>query len=189
METKWVLSQDEFDRLLLWLSPDGDRERAGERYEDIRHGLVNIFNYRGCVGAEDLADETINRVAKKLGEIMDAYQGEPEPYFYGVAKKIYLEYIRRKPAPVPLPVPAEDSEELAERHDCLDECMGRLPPDGRELIVHYYQGEKQAKIDARKELGERLKLNNNALRARAHRIRERLEKCVRECLARKKGRA
>jgi RNA polymerase sigma factor (sigma-70 family) len=183
MKTERVLSQDEFDRLLRWLSPD--RERAGERYEQIRQGLIKIFNYRGCASAEDLADETINRVAQRLKDILDTYQGPPDPYFYGVAKKVYLEYTRLKPPPATLPAPGDDPEEMAGRYECLDECMSQLPAEGRELIMLYYRGEKQAKIDARKELGERLNLNNNALRARAHRIRERLEKCVRECLARK----
>jgi RNA polymerase sigma factor (sigma-70 family) len=178
------VTQDEFDRLLLWLSPD--RDLAGERYETIRRGLINIFKFRGCVDVEDLADETINRVARRLGDIIGVYEGKPEPYFYGVAKKIYLEHVRSKPAPEPLPAPEQD-DEMARRYECFERCMEELPESNRELILLYYQEEKGAKINARKELGRRLNLNANALRARAFRIRERLERCVRDCLAQKKS--
>jgi len=65
------LTQEAFDRLLAWL--DRDRERAGQRYEEIRSQLIKIFVCRGCVASEELADLTINRVAGKLQEIVDSY--------------------------------------------------------------------------------------------------------------------
>src|SRR5689334_18556794 len=63
MNKDWVLSQEAFDALLDWL--DSDREQAGIKYEDIRGRLVMMFAARGCVDAEDLADETINRVTQR----------------------------------------------------------------------------------------------------------------------------
>ena len=60
MKSTWALSQEAFDRLLAWLDPD--RDRAGERYEEIRRKLIGIFLRRGCSTAEDLTDEAINRV-------------------------------------------------------------------------------------------------------------------------------
>ena len=55
-----------------------------------------MFVSKGFSDAEDLADETINRVAKKLPEIQDTYVGEPARYFHGVARYILREMMRRK---------------------------------------------------------------------------------------------
>ena len=69
MNKNWSLSQEAFDALLDWL--DSDREQAGIKYEQIRSRLIKIFTGRGCVDPEDLADETINRVTRKLKEIQE----------------------------------------------------------------------------------------------------------------------
>jgi hypothetical protein len=45
--------------------------------------------------AEELADEVINRVSKKLPQIVDIYVGDPALYFYGVARKVHREYLRK----------------------------------------------------------------------------------------------
>lgn len=180
----WVLTQDAFDHLLAWLGPN--EEEAGKKYEEIRRRLIKIFVCRGCKEAEDLADETINRVTKKLREIVDAYVGDPALYFCGVAQNVYLEYIKKKPAPLP-PPPPSPSDEIEQESECLDRCMQTLTPQNRELVLQYYQKEKKAKIDYRKELAERLGIAVNALRIRAHRIRANLSECMRECLTRKEA--
>ena len=101
MNKNFVLTPELFEELLGWLDPD--REIAGKRYEDIRRGLIKIFvsNGRHCV--EDLADEAINRVANKLNQIKNDYEGDPCLYFYGVAKKIVHEDRRRTPVSLPSP--------------------------------------------------------------------------------------
>lgn len=176
---EWILTQEAFDSFLDWLSID--REQAGKKYEEIRRKLIKIFVCRGCKVAEELADETINRVAKKLPEIKESYVGDPAHYFYGVAHKVHLEFVRRKPAPLPLP-PPEHSDEMEMEYDCLERCIETLPPENRELVLQYYQEEKRAKIDQRKRLAQRLGIEVNALRIRAYRIRMSLQDCVRECL-------
>ena len=179
MNKEWILTRESFDTLLDWLDPD--REQAGRKYEAIRTRLIKILACRGCYEPEDLADETINRVTNKLKEIAETYSGEPAPYFYGVANKVHLEYLRRKPPP-PLPARHDDSEEIEQEYWCLDRCVGDLTPDNRELVLQYYQEDKQAKIDCRKRLAEQLGIALNALRIRAHRIRQTLQDCVKECL-------
>src|SRR5215207_6031462 len=84
---------ENFEHLLEWLDPD--RERAGARYEEIRRALIKIFTTRGCAEPEDLADETITRVCRKVRTIAPTYVGDPANYFYGVAKNVHLEYLRR----------------------------------------------------------------------------------------------
>jgi len=62
-KARWSLTQEAFDRLLQWL--DQDRDEAGLKYESIRSKLIRIFKRYGWTTAEDLADESINRVTQK----------------------------------------------------------------------------------------------------------------------------
>ena len=179
MKKNWVLSQESFDGLLKWLSPN--RDQAGQIYEEIRQRLIRIFTSRGCSEAEDLADETMNRVARKLPEIGETYCGEPARYFYAVANNVHLEFLRRKTF-TEFPIVADDSSEVEARFRCLEKCLNTLNAENRELVIQYYQDDKQAKIDHRKLIAKRLGIARNALRIRACRIRASLLKCVEECL-------
>ena len=182
MNKNFVLTEELFDELLVWLDPD--REIAGQKYEDIRRGLVKIFINNGRHSVEDLADETINRVANKLNQIKDAYHGDHSLYFYGVAKNIVHEDRRRTLVPVPAPLPTPDwtSDDIETEYECLERCLQQLTSENRELILQYYQDEKREKIDHRRRLADKLGIPLNALRIRAYRIRNSLELCVRECL-------
>jgi DNA-directed RNA polymerase specialized sigma24 family protein len=181
MNKEWVLTQAALDRLLAWLSPD--RDEAGAKYEAIRTRLIKIFTCRGCAEAEDLADETINRVVSRLADVSDGYVDDPAYYFYGVAKKVGLEYNKRKFRPAPPPPPPPPDEDVERELACLEQCMQALPAEQRRLVVEYYQGEKRVKINNRKRLARELGIAVNALRIRAHRIRGALQQCVEECLA------
>src|SRR4051812_38473198 len=86
------LTQESFQMLLGWL--DANVESAAEKYEKIRQRLIRIFIGRGCYEAEMLADRTIDRVSSKVSQISSNYVGEPATYFYGVANKIHLEWLR-----------------------------------------------------------------------------------------------
>ena len=178
MKRDWELSQEIFDQLLSWLNPD--REGAGRKYEEIRRRLIKIFTCRGCLTPEDLADDTINRVARKVPEIAPSYVGDPALYFLGVAHNVCLEHFRRKPEPEPPPQP-DESERKEQMDECLEHCMQRLTPKSRELILEYYRAE-DSKIDHRKELAQQLGIALNALRIQACRIRANLQQCVFECL-------
>lgn len=180
----WALSQEVFDAFLDWLSVD--REQAGKKYEEIRRKLIKIFTCRGCTVAEDLADETINRVTRKVQEIKDTYVGDPAHYFYGVAHNVHLEYLRKRAEAVP-PPPPQPSDDIEPEYECLEQCMQTLPPQNRELVLQYYQEEKRAKIDHRRKLAQSLGIELNALRIRAHRIRASLQDCMRQCLALKEA--
>lgn len=173
------LSQETFDRLLAWLNPN--REQAGKKYEEIRLRLIKIFTCRGCLTPEDLADDTINRVARKVPEIAPSYVGDPALYFLGVAHNVCLESFRKKPEPEP-PPEADNPERKEQLDECLERCMQRLTAKNRRLILDYYREEQHAKIDHRKELAQRLGIALNALRIQACRIRASLQECVFECL-------
>jgi len=181
MNKNWVLSQECFDALLDWL--DSDREQAGIKYEEIRRRLIKIFTGRGCVEAEDLADETINRVSSKLDEIKKEFTGDRARYFFGVANKVHLEYLRRK-LPQPPFLPPEDSNLIERSYSCLEQCINRLSRENRELLLEYYKAEGRAKIEQRRLLADRLGIAPNALRIRAFRIRAELQRCVEDCIER-----
>jgi hypothetical protein len=174
------ITQEQFDELLLWLNPN--REKAAAQYEWIRKRLIKIFVSRGSHIPEELADSTINRVARKLPEIRDSYVGEPAHYFSGVASYIWRESLRRDKVPVITPPrPSVESEDEERDYACLEKCLTRLPASDRDLAISYYQQEKHAKIDHRKKLAEQIGVAVNALRIRACRIRAGLLKCVETC--------
>jgi DNA-directed RNA polymerase specialized sigma24 family protein len=171
-------TQSEFERLLSWLDPNP--ESAGAKYETIRHRLVRLFISRGCIDAEYLADEVMNRVTIRIFEIVKTYEGDPALYFYGFVKRVYLEYSRPQ-VPQVLPTPAPP-DELEREDQCLEQCMQHLPAAERRLVLTYFQEEKGAKINCRKKLAEEFEITLNALRIRIYRICLQLEKCLNDCL-------
>jgi DNA-directed RNA polymerase specialized sigma24 family protein len=177
------LTHEKFEQLLAWL--DEDRDLAGRKYEEIRFQLITIFISRGCRISEELADKTIDRVATKVKDIAGAYVGDPALYFYGVAKMIYLEYVRSKPLILPRS-PSESENDSEQRYECLQLCIDKLSPANRELILAYYD-RGQTDEDQRRKLAARMGLELNALWVRVHRIREKLRGCVTECLKKREA--
>jgi RNA polymerase sigma factor (sigma-70 family) len=189
MKEQWTLTKEEFDILLSWLGSDA--ERAGKKYEEIRQSLIKIFTWRGCNEAEDLADETINRVAKKVRNITNSYTGDPALYFYGVAKNLLREQRRRTHLHTPItassiPVaPIQSPDDTAEDpelpYKCMNDCIEQLNAKDRELFLRYYNGEKRPP-NYRKELASQMGMTANALRVKIKRIRTQLQKCIKACL-------
>ena len=179
MNKDWILTQESFDALLDWLDPE--RDIAGQKYEEIRRRLIKLYACRSCHEPEDLADETINRVTRKLKEITTESKGDRVAYFYAVGNNVFKEYLRRRLPDTPPPVGLQ-SNNVELEFACLESCLAELPVDQRELVVNYYQDEKLAKINQRKLLAEKLGIAANALRIRAYRIRAALQECVEKCL-------
>src|SRR5947199_10461635 len=82
-----ALTSEAFTKLLARLDPD--RERAGEKYEDLRCTLIRFFEWRGAPFPEEHADETFNRVARKLDEGVEIKN--VGGYCYEIARLICLE--------------------------------------------------------------------------------------------------
>jgi DNA-directed RNA polymerase specialized sigma24 family protein len=184
---KWSLTQDAFDQFLSLL--DLDRDRAGEIYETLRRNLVHMFIWRGCRDPEAHADETINRVIRKVDEGEEVR--DVIAYAHGVARMLLLEIFKkqeREPIGIdelpPLAAQPAEQDESENGVLCLRRCLNRLPEESRQLIVLYYQGERGAKIENRKRLAESLRITLNALRYRAFDLRQRLQGCIERCLQR-----
>ena len=178
-----------FNELLAWLHPEP--ETAGLIYETLRADLIRIFRWRGCSDPEGMADETIIRVTRKVGEMAASYVGSPTSYFYGVAKNLLHEYDRRRDINLLpqaeefiLPAPLTDEDDSSERlYECFEGCLKRLGARERKLVIQYYDGQGKAKIDGRKRLADKLGIDLNALRVRTRRIRAKLRECIGKCLA------
>jgi len=182
MSADW---SDSFNLFLSWLDPDLDE--AGREYERLRQRLIIIFNSRGCAVSEDLADETFNRVMRRLPAMIDAYQGKPARYIYKTGHHVYLDYIKKVWAPPPKELPDRAQPEKNDdevTYECLDQCIRQLSPNNRQLVLSYYRENKQANIDHRKEIAESLEIELNAMRIRLYRLRQTLRQCITGCLQR-----
>jgi len=172
-----ALNDTVFEQFLCWLGPDA--ETAGRKYESIRSRLIMMFKARRCVFAEDLADATIERVAQKLGARSIGFTGDPALYFYGVAKKIYLEYQRKTALDhrriQSSPPPKVDDPDMEYKLKRLDEALNTISESDRELILRYYSGTGKSKINHRRALAEQFRIGPNALRLRVFRIRKEIK--------------
>lgn len=172
---------------------DLDRDRAGEKYEDLRRTLIRFFEWRGAPFPEEHADESFNRVARKLAEGLEI--SNVRGYCYEVARLVCLEAFKgpdskREPLEPDHTGAASTAsgDEANERESlmvCLDQCLESLPEDGRRLLLEYYQDDTRSHIDRRKALAASLGLNREALANRAQRLRAKLELCVTRCFKKK----
>lgn len=186
----WSISPESFQNLLNRL--DEGENSDGQKYLEIRERLVNFFDRKNCLNPDELADETLNRVARRLEEEGKIESETPLKFCYITAKFVFFESLRNKNKQnVPLDEVAntqvftdKTSEKLAheKRLDCLENCTGNLEITSREIIFGYYYGEERIKIENRRKLAEKFELSVNALSIRACRIREKLRICVEKCV-------
>src|SRR5215475_1422678 len=83
------LTRAAFDRLLSSLGPD--RESAANAYVELRRTLFTYFAVRGSEAPDLLADETFDRVARRLSDGQTIFTQNPANYFFGVARNVWRE--------------------------------------------------------------------------------------------------
>lgn len=175
------LTSEKLDALLQWLN--SDPTAAGHEYVSIQKGLIAIFAAKGFCDAEGLADEAINRVAERLPEIGPDYEGKPIHYFRGVAKNIIFEVGRRKEiATDALPERPVKPLDVSDEYRCLISCLKFLSSKDRDLVLDYHVYQGHDKVVNHLTMAQEIKTSVNNLRVKAFRIRDRLEKCVLECV-------
>jgi DNA-directed RNA polymerase specialized sigma24 family protein len=184
------LTPEAFTKLLAILDPDP--ETAGGKYEQLRRKLIKFFEWRGSFISDELADETLNRLARKIDEGVEI-EKNVFALSLGIARFVLLETLKRPDnkrvemkelITVALPPePWEEDEDLWVV--CLRECLRGVSEENRELIIEYYQDEGHARINERKMLATGLGISLNALFSRAKRTRDKLEQCVARCVKRK----
>src|SRR5689334_23655192 len=149
------LTSQAFIRLLERLGDN--EEQSAQKYEELRYTLIRSFEWRGAPFPEEHADETFNRLARKLEEGVEIRN--INDYTYTVARLVWLEAIKggdkRRASLEEIqhePIALDRSREVAEREAslaCLDDCLDALPGEGRDLIMEYYIDEKLGRIDRR----------------------------------------
>ena len=156
-----------------------------------------------CRFPEDLADETLNRVAQKLNEMRSITNVTPAQFCFIKAKQLLHEYWRRpEQKEIALedlqvidrperhtflaPDPNLEQEEHEKRMRCLENCLQNLKRQDHDLIIKYYYGEERVKIDNRQKLAKELGISGKTLVVRALRIRKKLEDCVKKCVGAQK---
>lgn len=178
------LTGQALEGLLRRLHPDP--EQAGREYIRLRDKLVTYFDMERCETPEDLSDEVLNRVARRLnqGEHIERLGA----YSLGVARLVAMEARQRQAAGhrglrefVRISSGGASIEKESALR-CLESCLAKLPAEGRALILGYYSRDRGARIEQRQEMARRLGLNSAALRNRALRLRGNLEACLKRCL-------
>ena len=194
-ERTWSLDASAFHGLLARLDPDPDQ--AAEQYEALRVRLIQLFEWRRCTQAEDLADQVLNRLAKRLEQGADVPPEKVRAYSFGIAYRLFLEELRRDKArhaavreQQPLMADPEPTATLLrERRQCLEQCLRSLPEGRRDMVYRYYGAERKARREERRQLAEELGITDNNLWVRVHRCRRQIEECVNECLERRRPEA
>jgi DNA-directed RNA polymerase specialized sigma24 family protein len=190
----WEITSSAFQRLLIWLD-DGENS-DGQNYLEMRRRLVAYFDRKNSLSPDELADETLNRVSRRLEEEGKIESESPAKYCFITARFVFMESLRgkdknsvsldevlQKKQGNDFAAEQTDEKQVKEQMlNCLEQCTDKLETENREIIIRYYFGEERVKIENRRALAESLKITVNALSIRACRIREKLEICVKKCV-------
>jgi DNA-directed RNA polymerase specialized sigma24 family protein len=177
MKRDWSLTSYAFANFLRLLDPIP--AAADEKYEQIHRRLVNFFEWNWCADPDHAADVAIDRAIRKVEDgtaISNIYS-----YLLGIARLVLKEERKaaRNALPLPIEVPAveaEDQSYMEQRVTCLDQCLGKLNPEARDLFTAYY-GE-----GTRDDLPAIYGATMNALRIRVFKVKSTLEHCLTSCI-------
>jgi DNA-directed RNA polymerase specialized sigma24 family protein len=183
----------DLNRLLMRL--DSEPAKAWEKYRGLRCRLMKFFEWNQCAFPEELADEVLDRVARKPQEeeIRDVTE-----FVIGVARNLRLEAYKKSQRETHIEDRPGGQESLADPRDheqeivadldhqnslaCLRECLGNLRSADRTLALDYYSAQDEKQKVHRQKLASAGGITMIALRVRANRLREKLEQCVSTCL-------
>lgn len=168
---------------------DEDPRVAAAKYESTRKKLVRIFRARGHAACEELADKVIDRVARQLGRGLVLWPGGSQGYFCRVAHFLSLEASREearaKRALQQLRERGAEEEAVAEAGaggeqelGALEARVHALSAEDRRLLLRYYEGEGQVRIENRRRLAAEHGMSLNTLRVRMFRLRAELERAL-----------
>jgi hypothetical protein len=174
---------------------DSETAIAWEKYQSLRGRLVKFFEWNRCGFPEELADEALDRVARKPPD--EEIRNVAE-FVVGVARNLRLEDYKKRHRESHIEDCPEGQESLTDSRDhekeivveidyrrrlaCLQECLGSLRAADRALALDYYSAEEEKQKIHRQKLASAAGITMIALRVRANRLREKLEQCVCNCL-------
>lgn len=156
-------------------------EASGIEYERLRSKLILFFSRRMLQFPEDLADEAIDRLARR---IMEGTAIDSIPAFaLGIGRHLALEQMKNRSETmeddfwdnVPAPPATQSSEEEIAR---MERCLKTLRPDEAKLLRGYYLATEGTPMKTRDKLANRLGISANTLRQRVFLARQRLRDCI-----------
>ena len=164
---------------------------AGQHYEQLRAKLIFFFTRKALEVPEDLADEVLDRIGRRLSEGLAILS--VDAFALGVARHVALEQsARRNRVEAVDPTFFHNVPDVSttfsedERLVYLERCLRRLPSFDSQLLKSYYLSGGGA-ISARKNLAERLGISPGTLRQKVFLIRRRLLECVTARLEKRKS--
>jgi DNA-directed RNA polymerase specialized sigma24 family protein len=175
-----------FDALLRRLGGDG---AEGPAYETLRRRLIRFFRVYAPAEADELADVSLDRLARKIHEGTEVLN--VPLYALGIARMVLHETrargARRRNAEAdPTWAPDEDdgkdTADIETALAALSACLDGAGAEPRALILEYYGADGAERIATRQRLAGARGISLNALRNRALRLRDVLEDCVRKRL-------
>ena len=184
MAVPWELTASALERLLVRLDPDP--ARAAEAYEALRLSLTRFFDWRGAHFPDECADETMNRGPWRDGSTRapplptSGASLSASPASCGSSGRAARRCARTSWTRSGLGRPRRRSSATSSRA-CTSawRCVWhRWRPTCGPTSSRHYQDQRRQKIDRRVRLATQLGLSANALRSRAQRVRDRLERCA-----------
>jgi RNA polymerase sigma factor (sigma-70 family) len=156
-------------------------EKSGLEYERLRSKLILFFSRRMLQFPEDLADEALDRLARRImeGTVIDSIPA----FVLGIGRHLALEQMKNREETmeddfwdnVPALSATQSSEEEIAR---MERCLKTLRPDEAKLIRSYYLATESTPMKARDKLAKRLGISVNTLRQRVFLARRTLRDCM-----------
>jgi DNA-directed RNA polymerase specialized sigma24 family protein len=175
------LQSSEFEALIQALG--ATPELAAPAYQQLHTRLVRLFRLNNASDPESLADEALDRLARRIVANEAGQLSSPQAFAVGIARHLLQEDARQQQraevtANTWTSLSPDGREEEEDRLDALDRCLDRMRPEQAELLRSYYRWTGKAKIEHHRQLAQSLGLNLNALRTRLMRARAVLERCM-----------
>ncbi len=170
--------------ILLLKTFSSDEETATDAYLKLRNLLVKFLQIKGDDEPEESADETLDRVAAKIGA--NVLIEDLTKYSFGVARLVFLENLRksanRKKAFENFQAEYERLEITEESDDFkpFRECFESLPDTDKNILRDYFEDLPNAELNEKRlKLADLQSLSLNGLRLKIFRLRKHLDDCVR----------
>ena len=183
------LPREAWDALLAALDPE-DPQQAAQAYLELQERLVRFFEWRNAAMPEELAFETLRRVAIRFADGVELTT-TVKSFTLGFARRILQEHWRSPMETELDPRDLDRHRDGEQEHQdieakerlarCLDLCA-ESDPEAYELLLRFHKFEGRSRIDERRKLAEELGKTVNALRIEACRrrkeFRARLDRCL-----------
>jgi DNA-directed RNA polymerase specialized sigma24 family protein len=187
---KTDLDAEALEALLTRL--DADSGEAGKKYLQLRDKLVrHCFKKHEFLRADELADQTLNVLAKKLSS-KDEHIEKPESYAFTILDNLLLANSRRrKRVLLPENLPGGDNPEgtviktmdREKKVKCFSQCLDRLSPEEHWLFFAYNPREECNLEEIRRQIASKLGITVEALRTRMNRLRRKVFRCCKDCIS------